>query len=43
MTTSGLHPHNGVALTLQTNSENGKEKKKKEDNLMIIICGQTKD
>lgn len=30
MTTSGLHPHNGVALTLQTNSENGKGKKKEK-------------
>lgn len=28
MTTSGLHPHNGVALTLQTNAENGLKKKK---------------
>lgn len=30
MMTSGPHPHNAVALTLQTNSENAK---KKEHNL----------
>lgn len=46
MTTSGLHPHNGVALTVQTKSENVKKKTNPtayNHPTSVIVCVQTKD
>lgn len=41
MMTSGLHPHNAVALTLQTSSENAKKKGHNLQPLHIIsVCKQ---